>query len=385
MNYEYVIVTSIPIFTYNNVFYTDDTWVKDIQGQIGLWKKLNIVSPVKELEKEPINLVMLPDSIKLITFSKFTEFFHLILNLFKDNHLIFEFAGTSNYGILGFLLAKFFNKKNPNFITFDGPLSMSLKRNQNLSFKKLLVIIYITVMTKIRKFAASRATGLISVGEGLIDEFDPERKYKDNYLVIPLTLFDSDEIFYREYPCTNEIKIACIDRIAPEKGVYELLIAFKQVENKLNNLKLHIFGKGPQEGLLNDFVKKEKLEFKVTFHGFVNHEKIMEELKGIDILVNLTKVGDINRTMWEGAANGCAIIASNTNGVRSFFTNELNALLVDPNNVNDIAKALKDLCEKPEMRYELSKNALELAEKFTNQKVKVMRKNWILEQIKSKT
>ena len=237
-------------------------------------------------------------------------------------------------------------------------------------------------MVNIRKFAASSSTGLISVGEGIIDEFDPKRKYKDNYLVVPLTLFKQDEIYYREYPQNNKIKIACIDRLAPEKGVYELLVAFKHVSNKLDNLELHIYGNGPEERTLKEFIEKEKLKTKVIFHGFVNHDRIMEELRNIDILVNLTKVGDINRTMWEGAANGCAIIASDTRGVNSFFTDKINAILVDPNNVEDISRALRILCETPEIRYKISKNALKLAEKFTNQKVKTMRKNWIINQIK---
>ena len=111
----------------------------------------------------------------------------------------------------------------------------------------------------------------------------------------------------------------------------------------------------------------------------------MEKLIGMDILVNLTKVGDINRTMWEGAANGCAIIASDTKGVRTFFTNEINAMLVNPNDIEDIARSLRILCENPEIRHEISKNALKLAQKYTNQKVKIIRKNWILKQTKSKT
>lgn len=385
MNYEYVIVTSIPVFIYKGVIYTNDTWMEDIKCQLGLWKTLNILCPVKKLKKKPYDLVIPDVKINFITFTKFTEFFALILNLFKKPCIIFEFAGTSNYGIIGFILSKLYNKKNPIFITFDSPLSILLKNNSNSLLKKILIIINIKIMTIIRYIAASSTMGLISVGDGIIDEFDSKRKFNNNYLVIPLTLFDENDIFNRDYTNSIKIKIACIDRLVPAKGVYELLNAFNQIKTELNNLELHIFGIGPQEELLKDFVINEKLDNKVTFHGHVNHEEIMEELKGIDILVNLTKVGDINRTMWEGAANGCAIIASDTNGVRSFFTNEINAMLVNPNDIEDVTRSLRILCENPEIRYEISKNALKLASKFTNQKVKIMRKNWILNQIKSKT
>lgn len=375
-----MIITSIPVFNYKGILYTDDKWAEDIKGQLGLWKKLNVVCPIKELKTEPISLVVSDTNIKFQTFSNFLDFFGLLLSLFKKNNVIFEFGGTNYYGMSGFIIAKIFNRKNPNFITFDAPLSMTLKRNPNPSFKRILAIIYIKIMLKFRRFAAYSSDGLISVGEGLIDEFDSGRKYIDNYLVVPLTLFNNDEIFYREYLQTNNVKIACIDRIAPEKGVYELVRAFKLILNidNLNNLELHIFGKGPQEESLNDFVKKEKLESKVIFHGFVNHDQIMEELKEIDILVNLTKVGDINRTMWEGAANGCAIIASDSRGVNSFFTNKLNSILVDPNNVDDVARALRILCENHEIRYKISQNALKLAERFTNQRVKTKRRDWII-------
>ena len=51
MDYEYVIVTSIPVFKYKGVLFTDERWAEDINGQVGLWKKLNIVCPIKESKK----------------------------------------------------------------------------------------------------------------------------------------------------------------------------------------------------------------------------------------------------------------------------------------------------------------------------------------------
>ena len=182
MNYEYVIVTSIPVFNYKGVLYIDDRWAEDINGQLGLWKELNILCPVKESKKEPNDLVISNVKINFITFTKVSEFIILITNLFKKSNFIFEFAGTSNYGVLGFLISKLLNKKNPIFITFDGPLSMFLKSNSNLSFKRIFIIIYVKIMIIIRYFAASSATGLISVGAGIIDEFDPKRKFHNNYL-----------------------------------------------------------------------------------------------------------------------------------------------------------------------------------------------------------
>jgi len=379
---KYVIITSIPVFNCDDgKYYTYDTWAKDIEGQLDLWKELKIVCPMKEIDEKTNNMVVPDEKINFITFSNTTSFFYLILNLFKTPNQVFEFAGTSNYGILAFIISTVFNRTNPKFITFDGPLSMTLNRNPNLSFKRILIIIYVKIMTYIRKYAASTATGLMAVGDGIIDEFDPKRKFENNYLIIPLTLFDDDELFYREYSTNKKIKIACIDRLSPEKGVYELLKAFKLISDNLDNVRLEIFGNGPQEKILKDFVRKEKIESIVTFHGFVTHEKIMEELKGIDILVNITKVGDINRTMWEGAVNGCAIIASDKKGVRSFFTNGINAILVNPNDIDEMATSLRTLCENPEIQHDISKNALKLAERHTNKKVKVMRQNWILKKI----
>jgi len=365
--YGYVIVTSIPVYRINGGLYVDDNWAKDIIGQIGLWDNVEILCPIKNKKDISGNLISIPKNILFSPYKNFSEFITCLnktLKLAKEkNNILFEFAGTSSGGTIGFIIAKILAPEVPIFITFDAPLSMLLFRHNRLSMKKILVHIYLKMHRMFRRWAAVSANA-------------------ENYLIIPLTLFDEESLHKKAESSAKELYIACTDRMSPEKGVYELVIAFTEVINKVSSkVVLHLFGTGPQYNLIKKFVNENELTSRVILHGRIEHSRLMQELDKADILVNLTKVGDINRTMWEGAAKNCAIIASDLPGVRSFFENGENAILINPTNVNDISNALILLSLDDKKRRYLADNALQLASNNTNRNTKIKRKKWILSRI----
>jgi hypothetical protein len=246
MNMEYVIVTSIPVFTINNEQYILDNWAKDIGGQKNLWEKITIISPIKVgVEKSP-NLIKLPDGISFITFNNVFNLIIILKNLINSKDSIFEFAGTSNHGILGFIVSKLLKRDASLFITFDGPLELALIYYKKFTLKKILVILLLKAHKIFRKWVARSSKGVIVIGDGIINEFDPQKKYKDNYLTIPLTLFDENIFFRKKQSPENLIKIACADNMNDEKSVLELLNALNNLKNSLDKpWELHLFGDGP--------------------------------------------------------------------------------------------------------------------------------------------
>jgi glycosyltransferase involved in cell wall biosynthesis len=68
-------------------------------------------------------------------------------------------------------------------------------------------------------------------------------------------------------------------------------------------------------------------------------------------------------------AAGCAVIASDAGGPSEIVTNEIDGLLVPPEDVEALGDAMRRLFSDPELRQRLAKAGLERAEDFLPGKV----------------
>ncbi|MGF2414764.1 MAG: glycosyltransferase [Ferruginibacter sp.] len=66
----------------------------------------------------------------------------------------------------------------------------------------------------------------------------------------------------------------------------------------------------------------------------------------------------------EFLASGKAVIATNVGDVPNYLFNDINAMVVNPDSVEEIVDALLILIEHPEKRQALGKEARKTAEKF---------------------
>lgn len=378
---HYSIVTGIPLWENGGHLYIDDRWAEDIKGQVGLWESVEVFCPVRHVEISPRNAVTLPNGITFKAYADPKELLRQLVVRIRSGReeAAYEFAGTNHIGMLGFTLAALFGRgRVPLFITFDAPLLLISSRGGPV-FKRVTRAIYVAALKLFRRWTLRSAHGILAVGEGILDEIDPARQFREKCLVIPLTLFGSQDLIQPRQgsKASKKLRVICADRWASEKGVYELLQAFGKVADRLSNAELHLFGDGPLRDQIYDYCQREPFVGRIIIHGTVPHDQLLMELRSADVLVNLTKVGDINRTLWEGAATGCALIASDLAGVRSFFKDGENALLVPPEDVDAIATALLRIGSDSALRERLATNAYELAKSNTNRQTKLRRCEWI--------
>ena len=392
--YTYVLITGIPVWNRGDAFLTDDRWARDIGAQVPLWDAVVVACPLRKASGTQANLVRVPEGIQWRTWRGWAGMLLTLASLVregKNGKYVFEFAGTSNAGIIGFVIAWVLVRgRLPLFITFDAPLDLVVSRvlSERCTLKKWLRAAWLAGLRCFRKFAAKRAVGVMVVGEAIAREFDPDGQYLSKCLTIPLTLFEEQDLYKRDHITMSDegrpIVVGCADRMAPEKGVRELVLAFEEVARAMPRVELHLWGDGPERHLLEQLCKERSLDNKVMFHGHVAHDELLEALRAVDILVNLTKASDINRTLWEGAARSCALIASNNLAVRSFFTHGKDAFLVDPRDQQALARALETLCTDSALRSKLSDGAYELARRNTNRAVKERRREWIHSRLASR-
>ena len=160
-------------------------------------------------------------------------------------------------------------------------------------------------------------------------------------------------------------------RLIPEKGVYELLEAFRIVLEKLP-AKLLIIGNAQfGYGVKTEYDRKleqhcEQMKGKVVFTGFVPREKLWRILKISDIAI-LPSVWNepAGLAMIEALAAGLPLITTDVGGIPEYVSEESAVILNwSKNFVSDLAAAMVRLAEDEEFRKRLTEHAFQNAEKY---------------------
>ena len=116
-------------------------------------------------------------------------------------------------------------------------------------------------------------------------------------------------------------------------------------------------------GYVKRTVKDLGIETNVKFLGFVSQNEMVALYKNSFALVYLSYFGPENLPPLEAFALGCPVIASSVSGSEEQLAGT--ALLVAPENYEEIAIAINQLDKHPDLRNELIKKGLEKSKKWT--------------------
>ncbi|WP_186843492.1 glycosyltransferase [Acetobacterium fimetarium] len=164
----------------------------------------------------------------------------------------------------------------------------------------------------------------------------------------------SREAMRRRYGFSKEdFIVAFTGNFNESKGVMRLL----EAANKDKKIKLALIGNG-----------KFKPEGEnIVFKGILPHNEVPLMLSACDIFVLPTLNEGCSNAIIEAMACGLPIVSSD----RAFnydILNENNAILVEPENVDEIYEAIARLMKSAEMRSTFSEKSLEISKKLTIEK-----------------
>lgn len=150
----------------------------------------------------------------------------------------------------------------------------------------------------------------------------------------------------------SDFVIAYVGQFTARKGLLRLNEALKRINN--NNIKAFYLGKGP-----------DAPDYKnCLFCGTIMHDLLPDYLSAADIFVLPTEHEGCCNAIIEAMACGLPIISSN----RPFnydILDKTNSIMVDPNNVDDIAEAINVLMVDAKLREKLSMGAISKAKELT--------------------
>ncbi len=144
--------------------------------------------------------------------------------------------------------------------------------------------------------------------------------------------------------------------ISPYKGVDLLLRAWKKVEADGSDCRLAIAGTGAPELLeqIREQVKTLELRQVELQLRFISTEELVALYRAADVVVYPYRAITTSGALATGLALGKAIVASDLPVFRELLTDRENALLVDPQNSEELADALIELSRNRALREHLS-------------------------------
>ena len=184
---------------------------------------------------------------------------------------------------------------------------------------------------------------LLSVSRGKVPVFLIPITVNLNYF--KNTIYSADK---------KNIKIFYGGSYGQKDGLEYLISAFDEVNKKTTNVELILTGIGHKLDMdrINLQINKSINKDRILYKGFLSTDDYYAVLNECDIFC-MTRVNSkfanagFPFKLGEFLASGKAVIATNVGDVSNYLFNGVNALVINPDSVDELAKALLSLIEDP--------------------------------------
>jgi glycosyltransferase involved in cell wall biosynthesis len=150
----------------------------------------------------------------------------------------------------------------------------------------------------------------------------------------------------------NNKQVVFTGSLVQKKGVFQLAKAWNMVIKKMPDARLLILGKGPVSkvaAFLQEYAKSS-----VTFKGHVNKDELYACLAHSAVAVFPSYAEAFALAPLEAMTCGVAVINSNRTSGPELIDDGVNGLLIDPDDVEQLASAIITLLNEPEKRLQLA-------------------------------
>ncbi len=166
----------------------------------------------------------------------------------------------------------------------------------------------------------------------------------------------------KKYHLENKLIILTVARLIKHKGQDHLLKAFPLIKKEVPNAHYLIVGSGPDKDYLEDLAfQKLNLKENVTFTGAVSNEDIANCYHECDLFAMISRqyknnIEGFGISFLEAGYAEKAVIGGNSGGIPDAIENNKTGILVDPNDLNNIASAVIELLQNKQKRDQYGKN-----------------------------
>ena len=164
---------------------------------------------------------------------------------------------------------------------------------------------------------------------------------------------------------TREHRIVLVNRLDFQKNIKLAIDAFSIISDKNPGYKMEIYGKGPLEAEIRQYIEKKHLKDKVRLMGFCND--VLNEIKKAEIYLLTSNYEGMSNSLMEALSMGLVCISTDhpTGGARALINNGENGLLISTNSLEECVNALESVINSQDMRNKLSQNAIKIREQLS--------------------
>jgi len=170
------------------------------------------------------------------------------------------------------------------------------------------------------------------------------------------------EVFRKQYPTVSEKFVLFAGRLATNKGLSDLISAMQLIDKKSVDLVIT----GADMGLGKQ-LEKEASDKGVTMHrlGHIDDETYRSVLAAAEMLVLPSEYEAFGIVLLEAAAAKTAVIGTNVGGIPEAMSPNNNGLIVEYNDVDNLAKSIAILLDDEKMCKEMGKSGRDWAKNFS--------------------
>jgi glycosyltransferase involved in cell wall biosynthesis len=147
--------------------------------------------------------------------------------------------------------------------------------------------------------------------------------------------------------------ILSVGRLIPSKGQELVLRAIAELRQKHPHLRYEIMDDGPQRSHLATLAEELKIAERVEFLGRQNRQAVAEAMKRCTIFALPSRDEAMGCVYLEAMATARPIIGCRQQGIEEIVRHGENGWLIQPDNLNEMVKALDTLLENPPLRKQM--------------------------------
>lgn len=279
---------------------------------------------------------------------------HVSLHGFFVQHLVNRLEAEIDVFHLHSPLPPAIHSKRAVMLTLHSMMVPDARARKLEGFYDLLIKLQAPVSYLLERQVARKSQAINAVSPPVAEQAYVQFPEQKDSIPVMWNGVDTSFFFPDESVQVNPDALLYVGRLAPGKGLHDLILAFKTVVNHFPNACLTIAGDGPQMGMVRSLMEQQGLKDKVRLLGHVHSREDLRALyRQAWALILPSHHESLPGVVLESMACGTPVIATRVGGLPTFLQDGQNGLIVAPRALDELTEAIIQLIANTALRNRL--------------------------------